>query len=72
MSFVTSVAEAQVLQLKHGFAELPGSSLRQEGKGMTAEHFVRLRSHDEMRRRRMLLAVVGFPLAGDGDPTSVG
>lgn len=72
MSFVTSVAEAQVLQLKHGFAELQGSSLRQDGKGMTAEHFGRLRSHDEMRRRRMLLAVVGFPLAGDGDPTSVG
>lgn len=67
------IAEAHnaVLHLKHGFAHLEGSSVKQGGRGMSREHFQRLIDHDRARLQRRL-AVVDFPLSGNDDPLVTG
>jgi hypothetical protein len=67
------IAEAHnaVLHLKHGFAHLEGSSVKQGGRGMSREHFQRLIDHDRARMQRRL-AVVDFPLSGNDDPLVTG
>jgi hypothetical protein len=67
------IAEAHnaVLHLKHGFAHLEGSSVKQGGRGMSRGHFQRLIDHDRARMQRRL-AVVDFPLSGNDDPLVTG
>ncbi len=60
-----------MLHLKHGFAHLEGSSVKQGGRGMSREHFQRLVDHDRARMQRRL-AVVDFPLSGNDDPLVTG
>jgi hypothetical protein len=64
-------AHNAVLHLKHGFAHLEGSSVKQGGRGMSREHFQRLVDHDRARMQRRL-AVVDFPLSGNDDPLVTG